>query len=904
MNLYPSRSQCSKTSDLGAEKQYLLQWTNSSVTHRRKHQRLWSTLLVVWVSPTVVRSALYVSTDEPSGGAGKTQTAIRYAHVHNSRYRDGVFFINASSVPAINLSADRILSRMKAPIQKSVGGNNRIFELRKWLGEKGQWLLVFDGADDMEAFNIQDFFPQSRTGHIITTTRDQAAHNLSAFGNRVETLDPDAAVHALLDKAKMQPPSTAAVVVAKRITQMLGFLPLAIDHAGAYIMARQKSLLEYEELFIGRRGDVLGAQLRVMPREQTIQAAWAVNFDHLESTQPDAVTLLSLFAFLEPSEILVDMLKRGCMGKKTWDQHGEVAILTPAEAGIDQRLVDIVADDLRFDEAVEGLLAFSLVWKLRSMEGLSALALHPLVQIYAAERSKTVGTELHWQQQVILVICQAFPYSVFLDGSDFGDWGRQMFAHIPKVLYAFDNVRPRVDLDAIMRRAMIIMLLSASKFNSMLYKMELVERAKQLLGDDGDVHLSMWAVVTESSLLRIKGENERAYLALQKHIHGLSHSPQAHDAPLNPRINAERGNLVLSYASNLLMDGQTTRATHELEAWEPLDHKMPSRMEQDVAHGKHVVLGRVLRNEGRFQEAVSHYESLLKAACEDNGLVSSMWQVQLFCHLSDLYCEIGRPGRALSLLRPAMEQVAERRWNSTPRGYALQLCQAEALIRQGSLDLAQQQLLELDATISGALDETGGGNMVSRTKHYLVRASLARISHMKQRWEEALVRWHKTSELVEKYGWKRTFNEAITLLSLAQVLYQLDQPDDAEEVRKQAQSCLDADGRKYWLVALGSYWYEFVQVPLGESGPLTIARENPSHVDDMYGMSGVVRQWCAADASFGDGRVAGKNLSGTDTSLGFHDARMAARKGSSSGFSSPFQDGRSGSRTASGSGVA
>ncbi|KAI9654941.1 MAG: hypothetical protein M1821_005694 [Bathelium mastoideum] len=289
-----------------------------------------------------------------------------------------------------------------------------------------------------------------------------------------------------------------------------------------------------------------------------------------------------------------------------------------------------------------------------------------------------------------------------------------MFAQLPKILSVFDGLRKAIEHKAIVRRALITMLLSASKFNTIDYKREMIEIAKGLLPDGNDLHLSTWAVARESTLLRTLGDKNRSYGVLQDHIHTLSLSSHERESSLSPRTNGQRGQLVLSYASNLLFDGKTSKAAKELEGWQPLDLEKPSSMELDVARQKHVMLGRALRDEARFQEAIVHVEALLKDAYADSRSVKSNWQSQLFAQLSDLYCEVGRPSRAVKLLQPELELISKHGWEKTPRGKHVRSCYLEALIRQGYLELAQQGLSELDAAFKEVVDP----DMLTRTKHF------------------------------------------------------------------------------------------------------------------------------------------------------------------------------------------
>lgn len=776
--------------------------------------------------------------DSRLGGAGKTQTAIQYALLHSSRYEHGVFLINASSVASIHAAADRFLNMLKAPNRKALGGDDRLSELEKWLQSRDRWLLILDGANDLQTLNPAAIFPQLRTGHIIVTTQDQAAHTfISKHGNRIGEMEGSAAVQALLDKAMVKNPNAAQMTTAMNIVDLLGYLPIAIDQAGAYMTARQKSLSEYENLFREHSHELFRTKLRSAPREQTMQAAWELNFNHLQKTSPDATILLSLLAFLEPNEILIDTLRRGCSVKNVWDWQGEATRISPNDTGINPRLVDICNNELRLDAAVDDLCAFSLVWRVRTMEGHSALALHPLVQWYTAGRT-TQGDALHWKEQAVLCICQAFPYSENLEPErGFGERGRQMLAQVPKILSVFDKIKSEIENKSTVRSAVLTMLLSASKFGNRYDKQDMIQRAKTLLRDGDDAYLATWTAARESALMRIFGDNERSYGVLQEHIHKLSQFTQSSNVPLSPRTNALRGELVLSYAANLLTDAKGSRAAEELEAWQPLSSKKPSNMELDVAHRKHLMLGRVLRDEGRFNDAIAHYQELSQYTKDDNDPGKYSWQALLSIHLADLYCEIGSCSQALQVLHPELKLFSSRSWEQTPRGTDLALCRVEVFIRQGQFETAQEELSRLEALFV----EVDKPDMLTKTKHFRVLVGLARISHLMEQWGEAETHWHRALKFLENNQWTNSFNEAMTLLSLAQALFRLGRKSQAEATYKKAQASLEHEGPKFWIVGLGTYWYSFVKVPLGESGPSPMLRNKSTH-EEMSSLGTLVSQ--------------------------------------------------------------
>lgn len=138
------------------------------------------------------------------GGIGKTQIALEYAHEHKNDF-SSVFWIDATNQDSAHHSFLQAASRLvrhhedlywfgKAPdyykiaatlgmvglisVEGHVISNSsttgRVVEaMKEWLVKdtNRDWLLVFDNVDDLETFDIRDFFPQSSWGSIIITTR-------------------------------------------------------------------------------------------------------------------------------------------------------------------------------------------------------------------------------------------------------------------------------------------------------------------------------------------------------------------------------------------------------------------------------------------------------------------------------------------------------------------------------------------------------------------------------------------------------------------------------------------------------------------------------------------------------------------------------------------------------------
>ena len=189
-----------------------------------------------------------------------------------------------------------------------------------WLaGLAHPWLLVIDNADDPK-MEVEKYFPGGERGHILVTTRRPALKGLGNVGGgfcELEKLEEMEAHDLLLKHAQEKTPwDEMAQSLARRITEVLGYLPLALVCAGKAIAEGITTLADYIPWFNdswervrlqGRRsGRVVDEASKNVfaPYEAMLQA---LAQEESESAQ-DAVEVLKILSLLHHENISMDMM--------------------------------------------------------------------------------------------------------------------------------------------------------------------------------------------------------------------------------------------------------------------------------------------------------------------------------------------------------------------------------------------------------------------------------------------------------------------------------------------------------------------------------------------------------------------------------------------------------------------
>lgn len=249
---------------------------------------------------------------------------------------------------------------------------------------------------------------------------------------------------------------------ARAIAESVGCLPLALDHAGAYVRTRGKTLADYRRLYRTHQEALLHYHSKLSDYDRSVLTAWEVNFAQVENDAPEAARLLLLFSLLDAAAISDEMLLRGSTPQKRWATNGEIEDMSPAAAGLDPFLIKLFSDELSYDDAVEKLLSFSLVRRNNDFNETRSISLHPLVQ-YSASMRVTSAEQSKWRLQAILLVCHAFPRNQYIEDT-FGTTGRPLLPNVARAMQEFDRIAKDIPVPVLLKTQMTECCLAASRF--------------------------------------------------------------------------------------------------------------------------------------------------------------------------------------------------------------------------------------------------------------------------------------------------------------------------------------------------------------------------------------------------------------------------------------------------------
>ncbi|WP_218184323.1 tetratricopeptide repeat protein [Streptomyces sp. PKU-EA00015] len=244
------------------------------------------------------------------GGAGKSQMAAAYAHQALAAGTEVVVWVNAAETEQVVTGYAAAARRVQAPGAVGQDAETDAQAFLDWLAVTPRsWLIVLDDLTDLE--RIGPWWPPPSPvegGRVLVTTRRRDA--LLSGGGRavieVDTYTPAEALTYLRDRFTGVQMAHLLDQQAEDVVRELGWLPLALAHAAAYMINEDVPCARYLALFTDRQSDLdtllpPGADAEGYGRQVT--AALLLTLDAAQQCEPVGLAspAMRLAAYLDPA---------------------------------------------------------------------------------------------------------------------------------------------------------------------------------------------------------------------------------------------------------------------------------------------------------------------------------------------------------------------------------------------------------------------------------------------------------------------------------------------------------------------------------------------------------------------------------------------------------------------------
>ncbi|WP_417905386.1 NB-ARC domain-containing protein [Candidatus Tisiphia endosymbiont of Micropterix aruncella] len=254
-------------------------------------------------------SNLAISACAGLGGIGKTQLALQYVNHTKHPYTFKVW-LPAENVDYLYnkyVEFAKLLGYTEAVYTKE----NIIAYVKQWLIDNPGWLLVFDNVNNYR--EIEPFLPEAG-GYVILTTRQR--HWSTKFAILpIDIMTEKEAIKTI--KTLIQRDVAEEQNAIKELVKILGYLPLALVQASAYIKQKHITIPEYLDLYKRYESELLADNTfldETTTYNYPVAITWNISLEAIirdtkvNNEPPIAIELLTVAAYLAPDKISREIL--------------------------------------------------------------------------------------------------------------------------------------------------------------------------------------------------------------------------------------------------------------------------------------------------------------------------------------------------------------------------------------------------------------------------------------------------------------------------------------------------------------------------------------------------------------------------------------------------------------------
>jgi TIR domain/Tetratricopeptide repeat len=237
------------------------------------------------------------------GGVGKTSLATEYAHIHTDDYA-GVWWAPAENRTILMTSLAELAGVLDSRFASEASTEKATrAALAMLANHERPWLLIYDNVSRPD--EIRDLRPSKGASLLIASRHPDWGGQASEL--EIDVLERADAIDFLMKRAHR-----ADSIGAAELAEALGYLPLALDHAGAYVTSAAISFQEYARRYHELIAKAPGKAL-------STAATFDLAIERARDSCEHVEKLLGFFAVLAPERIPLSFVDSSIISERDRD---------------------------------------------------------------------------------------------------------------------------------------------------------------------------------------------------------------------------------------------------------------------------------------------------------------------------------------------------------------------------------------------------------------------------------------------------------------------------------------------------------------------------------------------------------------------------------------------------------
>jgi tetratricopeptide (TPR) repeat protein len=250
-----------------------------------------------------VEGAVVVRAVAGLGGIGKSTLVARYVLEHGGAFAQ-VVWVGADSVAALEAGLVDFAVALEPQVAAVLPVEGLVERALGWLAAHVGWLLVLDNVADPGL--VRDLMPRLGSGRVVVTSRRGSGWAGIAQPVALDVL-PAGAARELVALTVEAVGGAGLLVGVEQLCARLGFLPLALEQAAAFMAQNRVTAARYLGLLDEAPADVFADGAEGVADQRTLARVWAVSLDAL-ADEPLCGEVLRVLAWLSPDGVARELL--------------------------------------------------------------------------------------------------------------------------------------------------------------------------------------------------------------------------------------------------------------------------------------------------------------------------------------------------------------------------------------------------------------------------------------------------------------------------------------------------------------------------------------------------------------------------------------------------------------------